>query len=192
MPKRFKTLNAALTYLRPTSGGDDAAVPDAPAGTALKKYQDYRSGKVRLGYTRANASLPGETKIISLRPFAFDKESAVKVTTTVSTRSFGNIGEFGLTLAKLGLDEVSAANAIDMEGFQPARAICRRTTGTTATTKTSKITARPYKSKAAASSTLPIGRTADKSSWGEQKAAIATDVKAASGVTSVTFKPEVY
>ena len=101
MPKRFKTLNAALTYLRPTSGGDDAAVPDAPAGTALKKYQDYRSGKVRLDYTRANSSLPGETKIISLRPFALDKESTVKVTTTVSTRSFGNIGEFGLTLANL-------------------------------------------------------------------------------------------
>jgi hypothetical protein len=141
MPKRFNKLNAALKYLRPLSGGENATVPDAPAGTALKKFQDYKSGKIKVEYTRSNSSKPGETLDVSLRPFAFPAADARTILTTISTRAKSSFVTFELDLAKLGLDETPEPTAIEMAGFKPARAICKHTTGTTpGAATTSKIT----------------------------------------------------
>jgi hypothetical protein len=192
MPKRFNKLDAALRYLRPLSGGDNATVPDAPAGTALKKFQEYRSGKVKIEYTRSNSSKPGETLDVGLRPFAFPAADTRTVRTTISTRAKSNFGTFELDLAKLGLDETPEPTAIEMAGFKPARAVCRHTTGTTPGSPVpSKITGQSYRTKAAATYTFPIGRTTAEPTWGEQKSAIANKIEGLGGTKSVTFKPEV-
>jgi hypothetical protein len=59
MARRFNNLDAALRYLRPASSGSDGVVPDAPAGTPLKRYQDWKAGKVDIDYPRSASSNPG-------------------------------------------------------------------------------------------------------------------------------------
>ncbi|MBO1055960.1 MAG: hypothetical protein HEQ27_05290 [Dolichospermum sp. JUN01] len=190
--KRFGNLNAALKYLRPTGSAEGSPVPDAPAGTPLKKFQDYKAGKVDLDYPRPSGSLPGDIKIVTLKPFALAASSTVLLKTTISNRSLTNLSTFGLTEAEAGFTSPADANGIDAEGFVPAKAVCRNTTGTTASTKNSKVTGLPYKSKANSSFTFPIGRTTAEPVWGEQKAAILAQVAASGGNKSVSFKPEKY
>ena len=182
-----------MKYLRPLSGGENATVPDAPTGTALKKFQDYQSGKVKIEYTRSNSSKPGEILDIALRPFAFPAADDRTILTTISARAKSNIGTFELQLAQLGLDETPEVTAIEMAGFQPARAICKHTTGTTPGSPiSSKITGQSYRTKAGVTYTFPIGRTTNEPTWGEQKSAIATKIEALSGNKSVSFKSEVF
>jgi hypothetical protein len=193
MAKRFNRLTAALKYLRPLSGGEGATVPDAPAGTALKKFQDYKSGKVKVEYTRSNSSRPGEILDVALRPFAFPAADTRTLRTTMSTRARSGFTTFELDFAKLGLDDTPEPTAIQMAGFKPARAICRNTTGTTPGSLTpSKITGQSYRSRAAVTYTFPIGRTTAEPTWGEQKSAIANKIEGLSGTKSVSFKPEVF
>lgn len=193
MPKRFNKLKAALRYLRPLSGGENATTPDAPAGTALKKFQDYLSGKTKIEYTRSNSSKPGEILDVSLRPFAFAAADARTIRTTISTRAQSNIGTFELSLVQLGLDETPEATAIEMVGFKPARAICRHTTGTTPGSPiSSKITGQSYRTKAATTYTFPVGRTTNEPTWAEQRSVIANKIELLSGTKSVSFKPEVF
>jgi hypothetical protein len=190
--KRFRNLTAALKYLRPASATEDTPLPDAPAGTPLRKFQDYKAGKVDLDYSRTSGSLPGDIKIVTLKPFALAAASTVLLKTTISNRSLTNLSTFGLTEAEIGFTSPPDDNGIDVEGFVPAKAICRNITGTTASTKTSKITGVSYKSKANSSFTFPIGRTTANPVWGEQKGAILAQVGNSGGNKSVSFKPEKY
>jgi hypothetical protein len=192
MVKRFNNLDAALKYLRPTGAGEGTVIPDAPTGTPLKKYQDYKAGKVNLDYPRAAASLPGEINIIAIKPFALPSADTTTIRTTLSNRAQGQFSTFGLTDAELGLDLTLQDTDKEVAGFIPAKAICRNITGTTASTRTSKLTGLPYKSKADASYTFPIGRTTTNPTWGQQKAFVIAQVSASSGNKSVSFKSEKY
>jgi hypothetical protein len=192
MGKRFGNLNAALKYLRPTSAAEGSPIPDAPAGTPLAKFQNYKAGKVDLDYPRGTASLPGDTKIVTLKPFALPAASTVLLKTTISNRSLTNLSTFGLTEAESGFTSPADEKGIDAEGFVPAKAICRNITGTTASVKTSKVTGVNYKSKANSSFTFPIGQATEKAFWGQQKEAILAQVGNSGGNKSVSFKPEKY
>lgn len=189
MGKRFNNLDAALKYLRPTTAAEGDEIPDAPAGTPLKKFQDYKAGKVDLDYPRAAASLPGEFNIIALKPFSLPAD-ADAYRTTISDRAAGQYSLFGLTDTELGIDETLQETDKEAIGYIPAKAICRNITGTTASSKTSKLTGLSYKTKANASYTFPIGRTSANATWSEQKALVVANVAAATGNKSVNFKPE--
>lgn len=192
MAKRFNNLDAALKLLRsPTAGPDDEA-PDAPAGSALKNYQLYKQQKKAITYTRASTSKPGEILVIALKPFALADADTTTLRTSFSKRANDNASSFGLSLSELGIDATLQETDKDIQGFQPAKAIARKVTGTTATTTTSKITGRPYKSKADNSYTFPVGRATGRNNWGEAKAYIISQVESAAGVNSVTFNPEKY
>ena len=104
MVKRFNNLDAALKYLRPTGATEGTPVPDAPAGTPLAKYQDYKAGKVDLDYPRASGSLPGEINIVVVKPFALPSADTTALRTTLSGRSQGQFSTYGLTDAELGID----------------------------------------------------------------------------------------
>lgn len=190
MAKRFNNLDAALKYLRPISTGVDGIVPDAPANTPLAKYQQYKAGKLDVDYPRAAASLPGSLEIITLKPFAFAAADTKEYRVDFSDRAQGQLATFGLTAAELGIDSVLADTDLDSDDYKPAKAVCRNITATTSTTKTSKLTGLPYKTKADASYTLPFGRTTANPSYAEQKAAIIAAVDGAAGNKSVSFKSE--
>lgn len=189
MAKRFNNLDAALRYLRPPASGDDGVVPDAPIGTPLRKYQDWKAGKVDIDYPRAASSNPGSFDRIGIKPFALPAASTVEYVTTVSVRAQGQYALFGLSVAELGI-EVPDVDDLVAKGYKPAKASCKNITGTTATTATSKLTGIPYKAKADASYSFPFGRTSGNPTYSDQKAAIIAAVAAAAGNKSVSFTPE--
>ncbi len=189
MVKRFNNLDAALKYLRPASAGEDGVVPDAPAGTPLKKYQDWKAGKVDIDYPRAASSNPGRLVSISIKPFALPAASTDEYVTTISNRAQGQYALFGLAAASLGIAEVDN-NDIRAIGFKPAKAACRNVTGTTATTVTSKLTGIPYKTKTDVAYTFPFGAITAQPSYSDQKAAILALVAGAGETKSVSFTPE--
>ena len=192
MPKRFNNLIAALKLLRnPTASPSDEA-PDAPAGSALREYQNYVQKKVAVTYTRAASSKPGSLIIIAIKPFALPSTDTTTVRTDLSERAQGSFATFGLSAAELGIDTTLNDNDKTLAGFRPAKAICRNITGTTTTTQTSKITKRPYKTKANASFTFPFGRTTAAPTFGQAKADILASVASSGGNKSVTFLPEKY
>ncbi|QYX30064.1 hypothetical protein [Sphaerospermopsis torques-reginae] len=191
MSKRFNNLDAALKYLRSPEAAPDAEIPDAPAGTALRKYQDYKAGKVIIQYTRAQDSLPGTLNLVTIKPFGYLPASTVLVRVTLSNRSAGQYSTVGLTEAALGITKIAAENdtSIELAGFKPARCTVRNTTGTSAAPKDSKITGLKYKVKAGATYTFPLGRTTQKASYFEQKSAIIALVET-QATRSVSFTPE--
>jgi hypothetical protein len=189
MAKRFNNLDAALKYLRPASSGSDGVIPDAPAGTPLKKYQDWKAGKVDIDYPRTASSNPGKINKISVKPFALPAASTDEYVTVISNRAQTQYALFGLAAATLGI-EAPDNNDVVAKGYKPAKASCRNITGTTATSTTSKLTGIPYKSKADVAYVFPFGRTTGNPSYSEQKVAILALVIAASGTKSVSFIPE--
>jgi hypothetical protein len=189
MVKRFNNLDAALKYLRPATAGDDGVVPDAPAGTPLKKYQDWKAGKVDIDYPRAGTSNPGRIVKVSIKPFALPAADTDEYVVPISARAQGQYALFGLTAAILGIEDVDNDD-VRAKGFKPARASCKNVTGTTAASVTSKLTGVPYKTKADAGYTFPFGRITAGPTYSDQKANILALV-IGSGVTkSVSFQPE--
>ncbi len=189
MAKRFNNLDAALKYLRPASAGDDGVVPDAPANTPLKKYQDWKAGKVDIDYPRAASSNPKKIVKISIKPFALPAASTDEYVTTISDRAQEQYALFGLSAAALGIEVVDNTD-IRAIGFKPAKASCRNVTGTTATTVVSKLTGISYKTKADAAYTFPFGAITAQPSYSDQKAAILALVTAAGEAKTVSFIPE--
>lgn len=189
MAKRFNNLDAALKYLRPASSGEDGVVPDAPTGTPLRKYQDWKAGKIDIDYPRSASSNPGSIEKIAIKPFALPAASTVEYVTTISARAQGQYALFTLSVAELGIDAPDPDDII-AKGYKPAKASCRNITGTTATSVTSKLTGIPYKTKADVAYVFPFGRTTGNPTYSEQKAAILAAVTAASGNKSVSFIPE--
>ena len=192
MPKRFNNLDAGLKLLRNPTALPGDETPDAPAGSALREYQKYVQQKVAVTYTRAASSKPGSLIIIAIKPFALPSTDTTTVRTDLSERAQGSFATFGLSAAELGIDTTLNDNDKTLAGFRPAKAICRNITGTTTTTQTSKITKRPYKTKANASFTFPFGRTTAAPTFGQAKADILASVASSGGNKSVTFLPEKY
>jgi hypothetical protein len=194
MGRRFNNLDAALKYLRPPGATEEAEIPDAPAGTQLRQYQDFKAGKRVVSYTRAAASLPGNIDAVSLLPFALPTTNTTRYLVDCSFRSIQGLSNTGLTVENLNIDPTpdESANLTKLVGFTPARAVVKNVTGTTASPKTSKITGDAYKAKAGASYTLPFGRSTDKPSYSQVKGEIVAAVANATGNKGVSFKPENY
>ena len=191
MPKRFNNLQAALKFLKTPGAAEGSPVPDAPAGTVLRKFQDYKAGKVDLDYPRASASLPGSLNLVKIKPFGYPAADTTSAIVEISNRSAGQYSTVGLSEAALGIAQLapSGETAIKLAGFKPAKAVARNVTGTTAQSKTSKLTGLPYKSKASASYTFPLGRTTSNPSFSEQKGAIIALIEQTPS-RSVSFVPE--
>jgi hypothetical protein len=194
MSKRFNNLEAALKYLRPPGANDTTEIPDAPSGSQLRKFQDYKAGKRMITYTRATGSNPGDITAAALKPFGLPAASTANFLVDISQRAITNFSAAGLSATDLNIDTTpeGIANLSRVIGFAPARATVRNVTGTSATTKTSKITGDTYKSRASASYTYPFGRSTSNPSYSEVKAAIAAAVANASGNKGVSFRAEVY
>lgn len=192
--KRFNNLDSALKYLRPPGANDTTEIPDAPTNSQLRQYQDYKAGKRMITYTRATSSNPGDLTAASLKPFALPAADTTSFLVDISQRAITNFTAAGISATNLNIDTTpeGVANLTKVNGFTPARAIIKNVTGTTATTKTSKITGDTYKTKAAASYTYPFGRGSTNVSYSQVKAAIASAVANASGNKGVSFQPENY
>jgi hypothetical protein len=190
MPKRFNNLDAALKYLRATSAAEDAIAPDAPTGTQLRRYQDFKAGKLKIEYTRATSSNQIALDPVALLPFSGAAASTDKFIVEVSRRSKNNIAAAGVTLDLLNLSE-TLTGADRVYGFTPARATIRNVVGTGSVPKDSKITGAPYKVKGTSSSyTFPFGSKASAGSFSEIRGAIISAISD-EGNRSVSFKPEV-
>lgn len=192
MAKRFNNLDAALKYLRAPGAGADDVAPDAPANSQLKKYQDFKAGKVVVNYPRAAGSLQGSETLITVLPFGLPAANTDKYRVSVSQRALTNIGDTGVSATDLGFATALADTDITANGFKPAKAVVRNITGTTAAPKISKIIGSSYKAKASTSYTLPFGRITANPSYSQQKAAILAKVEAATGNKIVSFKAEVF
>ncbi|MFN6485440.1 MULTISPECIES: hypothetical protein [unclassified Nostoc] len=191
MAKRFNNLDAALKYLRSPSAGAEDLAPDAPAGSQLKKYQDFKAGKVKIDYTRASTSNPGNIEEVALEPFALPAASTDKYIVDISKRAKDNYTAAGVSEGVLNIS-ATLTSATRVFGFTPARATVKNVTGTTASSATSKITGKQYKKKAAASYTFPFGSQASNGSFSEVKADIVAAVAGAGGNKGVSFKPEIF
>lgn len=194
MAKRFNDLDRALKYLRPPGAADGAESPDAPVGSQLRQYQDFKSGKRVVTYTRAAASLPGNIKAVGLKPFAVPAASTTRYLVPISNRSLTNFPAAGVTAELLNIDTTPEGTAALQKvfGFTSAKATVKNVTGTAATTATSKITGDTYKRKNAASYTFPFGASTDQPSYSQAKAVIIAAVTTATGNKGVSFSPEIF
>jgi hypothetical protein len=189
MPKRFNNLDAALKYLRSTSADSDDIAPDAPAGTQLRRYQDFKSGKIKVEYAREGTSNQIALDPVALLPFSNPASSTDKFIVQMSRRSKNNVGAAGVTLDLLNVSE-TLTDAEKIYGFTPARVTIRNISGTATTSKDSKITGAPYKVKGdAASYTFPFGSQATAGSYSEIRGAIIAAISD-DGNRSASFKPE--
>jgi hypothetical protein len=195
MGRRFNNLNAALKYLRPPGANESSQVPDAPNGTQLKNYQDYKAGKKIIKITRATDSLPGNIESCALKPFGEPAASTTKFLVDISGRAKGALNTAGVSVALLNID-ITPEGLTGLEkvnGFVPARATVSVVASGAGTTTTSKITGDTYKKKSTKTYTFPFGAATDAPSYKQSKAAILAAVT--SGTTTnrgVSFKPERY
>lgn len=194
MGRRFNNLDAALKYLRPVGATEDTEIPEAPVGSQLRRFQDYKGGKRAVTYNRAASSNPGNETFVVIKPFALPQANTDEYLVTISGRALNGIGNTGLNQGILNIsdDATKIAGAQRINDFTPARATVKNITGTSATTKTSKLTGDPYKSKAGASYTFPMGRGTDDPSYSTVKSAVVAAVNAGDANRSVSFKPEIY
>ena len=89
--KRFGDLQRALNLLRPATSGDTTgAPPDAPAGTRLRLYQDWRKGAREVTYTRADNSRPISLDTVVIELFGVSG-TANKASVPVSRRAMNGI-----------------------------------------------------------------------------------------------------
>jgi hypothetical protein len=192
MTRRFSTLNAALKYLR-TGDGADAPIPDAPAGTPLRLYQDWKAGKRQVNYTRESSSNPGGLDEARIKPFGLPAADTTLVLVDISKRSLEAIQRTGLGVADLNI--VAAGDANRIYNFTPARATVNvaPAAGGDGVVTTSKITGKKYKKKASDSFTFPFGRGAgEDAAYVKAKSEILGKVSDGTANRSVSFKPEVY
>jgi hypothetical protein len=192
MARRFKTLDAALKYLR-TGDDANAAIPDAPAGTPLKLYQDWKAGKRQVSYTRESTSNPGSLDEARIKPFGLPTTDTTLVLVDISKRSLDAIQRTGLAVTDLNIIATGDANRI--YNFTPARATVNvgAAAGGDGTLETSKITGKKYKKKASDSFTFPFGRgTGEDAAYVSAKSDILGKVSDGSANRSVSFKPEIY
>lgn len=188
MPKRFNNLEAALKYLNPR-GTDGDSTSEAPAGSQLRYYQDWKSGKRAVEYgDRDAASKPGDLKRVGIKPFAFPDADTSLYIVDFSSRAESNLSAVTLTKAKLGIED-NIENGINTVNFIPAKVVVT-VVGTNTTTEESKLTGRKYKKKNNSSYTFPFGRTSADPNYATAKAELLATAGASN--RAVSFTPERY
>ena len=184
---RFGDLQRALNLLRPTGAGSTTGdSPDAPAGTRLRFFQDWRKGPRAVTYTRTPDSRPD--KLVERRIELFNAGSTNNVAKAlVSQRANSAIGTVGLSPASLGFVTTAASYP---GKFIPAK-ITVYTGGARATTNEfSKLTGIPYKPRANNKSyTYPFGRVGT-TNYADTARALIADAKAVAIVVGASCRPE--
>lgn len=191
MPKRFNNLNAALRYLNPKGTDDGTATGEAPAGSQLREYQDWRSGKRSIEYgDRPDSSKPKNLIPVAVKPFAIPSTDTDEYIVDLSDRADKGKATASVTDTLLGY-KTDLSSAQNVSNFTPARVtISSVGTGAT-TTATSKITGRKYKKKNTSSYTYPIGQTTANKSYKEIKTAIVAAIASGTNL-SASFSAEIY
>lgn len=186
MSKRFTRLEAALKYIRPPRG---TAVEDAPAGTALRLYQDWKAGKRVIEYTRDEGSNPDRILKVAVNPFGYPAADGNLAIVPISQRaSLSAVGAAIQTAANI--EENIDLGAQELTGFIPAKATIFAGSGTTTLVANgSEITGIPYRKRNGASFTIPYGRSVGMPTEIEVRNAIKAALVASPNAT-VSFKSE--
>ncbi len=186
MSKRFTRLETALKYIRQPRGTTPV---DAPTGTALRLYQDWKAGRRAIEYTRVTGSNPGKILNFSLNPFGL--EIAPANLTIVPTSRRANSSTTGQAIrAAANLNTELTEDATELQGFIPAKATIFAGTGTTTLVADgSEITGIPYRKRNGSSFTIPYGASASRPREAEVRAAIRAALVGSPNAT-VSFKSE--
>lgn len=184
--KRFKVLRGALKYLRTSETDVDVTLP---AGTPLRKFQDYDNNKVLVTYTRRTESLPKQLVNGNINPFALPLNAASLTVAKVSKRAIDKADVKAL-FVKGGLDETPNQAAEERKGFIPAK--CTVTIPNATLKKTdepSRLTGIRYSTKGSESFTFPYGKSSGSPTEYEARADIVLAL-AANPSYKVSFKSE--
>lgn len=167
--KRFKILKGALKYLRTSETDIDVTLP---AGTPLRKFQDYDNNKVLVNYDRRTGSLPGALLDATLNPFALPLEADSITATKVSRRATLK-GEVKALFTLGGLDDAPDVAGDVRRGFIPAKCTVTIPNATLAKPNAvSQLTGKKYKTKGSETFTFPYGKNTGNATESEARAAI--------------------
>ena len=154
MGKRFKVLEGALKYL---ATSDDAPNPQAPAGTPLRRFQEYKSRERLISYDRAADSMPEELLKVMINPFGEPFEDANKYIVDLSKR-VNDATPINVFKVPAGIIEAVTPEANLVKGFIPAKCtISIPDTGRDDNNATSKFTGVKYNKIGKRSYTFPYG-----------------------------------
>jgi hypothetical protein len=185
MAKRFSKLQRALETLRTPTG--EGVVPDAPAGTILANYQDYRKGAVVIKYPRSASSLPEELIVSTVLPFFYGGVATSGAIVKFSKRA-------SEASAADGIQQSCNLLAVDPEThsykrkFIPAKVTAFVGTGSE-TEETSKITGAKYSKRGGQSYTFPYGASVAEATESQVRKDILTGVGSAENI-SLSFRSE--
>ena len=188
MPKRFNNLDSALKYLNPR-GSEGDSTSEAPVGSQLRYYQDWKAGKRAVEYGDRDAgSKPGDLKRVTVKPFAFASTDTKEYIVDLSSRAERDITATGISLAALGI-KTDVSDGVVVSNFKPAKVIIS-VIGTTKTPEESKLTGRKYKKRSASSYTYPFGRTSGQPVYAEMVAVTINAAEASNKI--ISFQPEIF
>lgn len=154
MSKRFKILEGALDYLRTN---DEAANPEAPLGTPLRQYQEWRKGARNVTYTRREESLPEQLNDASLIPFFFGYDEANRLIVPISQRA-QNASQMNAILTAANVEVAGESPARRFRNFIPAKVTVSIPNATlNKPEEESKLTGVPYRKIGKESYTIPYG-----------------------------------
>ena len=154
MSKRFKILDGALNYLRTTAEGDN---PEAPQGTPLREYQEWKKGARNVEYERAPDSLPEALNDVKINPFYYDVGNTNLIIVPLSSRvqEQTSMNPF-LGAANIDAGETNPGRRL--AGFIPAKCTVAIPDSTKDNDNaTSKLTGVKYKKKGFRTYTFPYG-----------------------------------
>ena len=185
--RRFSKLLGGLNYLRPIGGG---VSPEAPSGTPLRNFQEYRAGRVNRTVTRSATSNPGVKTLYRLELFSLATTNDT-ADYKVGQRARDGLSQIqGLTLQLLGLTlSVPGGDPPQFSGrFSPAKVTCFRREGTgTGGTRRSQITGINRRTVNGNSYTLPFGKVAETDRYRDR----ASTINRATGAGVIcSFTPE--
>lgn len=167
---------------------------NAPAGTPIARYKDYKAGTVKPTYTRNSTSNPGALKQIFLAPFSVPPDN--KYAAQMSQRAFDKMSDL-VSSAPTGLfHHLTQGQTNDVTvnpGYSPAKATIN-VSGSGSTAEISKITGVSYqKETGAASYTIAFGgqlSAGDNRYFMNVVNNIIGAVKAKNSEYTVSFTPE--
>ena len=184
---RFGDLQRALNLLRSaTSNDNEGEAPDAPPGTRLRFYQDWKKGGRTVTYNRQSSSNPIKLEERVIELFGAGATNN-KASVPISKRSLDGIANTGLDTTDVGY----AASGANYAGqVIPAKITVYTGGARQATAQRSKLTGVPYKPRAQSKSyTLPFGQTGT-TSYKEKALALITKAKAREGVVGASCRAE--
>lgn len=183
MSRRFNNLDAALKYLRPANATPDALTPDAPAGTPLRNYQEYKAGQ---RVTTRDGSTQGRLDIVAIKPFALGA-TGENYQVPFAVNAGAALTTLGLTAVILG-HQADLTDSLKVRGFRPAKAVVGNFTGA-ATTPESQITGKRYRRIPGGSRVFPFGASTANPNYAAAKSAV-TAAAIAVDTRTVSFIPE--